>query len=176
MAVSTLVGQNLGAGNIERAGRIGRLGAILSFGGLSVLGVIAYFGAPEIVAFFVPEDQAVITDASVFIRIMCLSWGFIGVQMALVGVLRAAGSMMMAMVLTLISMWIFLFPPAYIMSKSMGIVGVWWAFPLSYVLTAILAIVVYARGDWKKKKLISAEDRLVHKVEEEGIVHEAIPA
>jgi putative MATE family efflux protein len=175
MAVSTLVGQNLGAGNIERAGKIGKLGALLAFCGLSMIGIAVFFTAPAVVAFFVPEDQAVIRDASVFLRIMCLSWGFIGVQMALIGVLRAAGSMVMAMILTLVSLWVFLFPPALILSKSQGIQGIWWAFPISYVLTAILAAVVYARGDWKKKKLISAKDKLVHEIEEAGMSQEAIP-
>ncbi len=176
MAVSTLVGQNLGAGNIERASRIGKLGALLSFGALTLLGVVVYFTASSIVTFFVPHDQAVISAASQFLQIMCLSWGFVGVQLALVGVLRAAGSMVIAMILTLVSLWVFLFPIAFILSKSQGIQGIWWSFPISYVLTAIMAIIVYARGDWKKKRLVTSEDKLVHQIEEESIGQEAMPA
>ena len=55
MAVAALVGQNIGAGNIERAAAIGRLGAG-RFVSLSVLGVIVFFTAHYLVAFFVPGD------------------------------------------------------------------------------------------------------------------------
>ena len=60
MAISTLVGQNIGAGNIERGAQIGRLGALLGFASLSFFGIVVFLFAPQLVAFFVPEDPAVI--------------------------------------------------------------------------------------------------------------------
>ena len=48
---------------------------------------------------------------------MALSWGFIGVQFALTGVLRASGNMVIAMMLTLVSQWVLQFPLAYVLSK-----------------------------------------------------------
>ncbi len=50
MAISTLVGQNMGAGNIERASRVAQLGALFGFIVLTCAGLIAYGFAPEIVA------------------------------------------------------------------------------------------------------------------------------
>src|SRR4029077_14895218 len=70
MAISTLVGQNIGARNIERAAAIGRLGGWLGFGTLSAFGVIAFFTAPHLVAFFVPNDPAVIAAGAAYLRIM----------------------------------------------------------------------------------------------------------
>ena len=57
MAISTLVGQNIGAGNIERAAQIGRLGGLLGFASLSVFGLIVFLFAPQFVAVFVPGGR-----------------------------------------------------------------------------------------------------------------------
>lgn len=175
MAVSTLVGQNIGAGNIDRAARIGKLGAWLGFWILTAAGAIVFIAAPYIIAFFVPGDATVIAGGAVFLRIMALSWGFLGVQLALTGVLRASGNMVVTMVLTLVSQWVLQFPLAYVLSKHtpLGIEGVWWAFPITYVAVALVTLGIYAKGDWKKKRLTDPEDALTEKVSEEIIAEES---
>lgn len=175
MAVSTLVGQNIGAGNIDRASRIGKLGAWLGFWILSVSGLAVFLVAPLIIGFFVPGDAAVIAGGSAFLRIMALFWGFLGVQLALTGVLRASGNMVVTMVLTLVSQWVIQFPLAYVLSKhtSLGIEGIWWAFPVTNVLIALITLAIYAKGDWKKKRLTDPEEVLTEKVSEEIISEES---
>ena len=174
MAVSTLVGQNIGAGNIDRAARIGQLGAALGFGGLTTLGLIVFLFAPHLVAFFVPSDAGVIAAGAGFLRIMALAWGFMGVQFALTGVFRASGNMVVTMVLTLVSQWVLQFPLAYVLSKhtTLGAEGIWWALPISNVVTALSTIGLYAKGDWKKKRLIEPEEELAGKVTEDILVGE----
>lgn len=175
MAISTLVGQNIGAGNIDRAARIGKLGAWLGFWILTVLGGIVFLTAPFLVGFFVPGDAAVIEGGSVFLRIMALAWGFLGVQLALTGVLRASGNMVVTMVLTLVSQWVIQFPLAYILARhtSLGLTGIWWAFPISNILIALITLCIYAKGDWKKKRLTDPEEVLTEKVSEEILTEEA---
>src|SRR5680860_387598 len=155
MAISILVGQNIGAGNIKRASDIARLGAIVSFVVLSIVGIIAFVFASNLIAIFVPSDPAVILAGATFVRTMALTFGFIGVQMALNGVFRASGNMISAMVLALVSQWVLRFPIAYILSShtSLGVSGLWWAFPISNVLMAFITIAWYVKGDWKNKKL-----------------------
>jgi len=174
MAISVMVGQNIGAGNIERAARVGRVGAWLGFWVLEVLGVIAFLFAPHLVSFFVPGSPEVIAEGSVFIRTMALAWGFIGVQMALSGVLRASGSMVITMVLTIISQWVLQFPLAYILSKhtTLGVEGIWWAFPVANAIIAVVTIAVFMKGDWKKNRL-TKEDKLEEKISEEIMADEA---
>jgi len=169
MAISTLVGQNIGAGNVERAARIGKLGAGLSFLILTVLGGIVFLIAPYLTAFFVPNDSAVIAEGAVFLRTMALAWGFMGVQFALTGVLRASGNMIVTMVLTLVSTWVIQFPLAYILSKhtDLGAHGIWWAFPVTNIIIALITLGIYAKGDWKKTRLTDPEDILTERVSEE---------
>jgi len=174
MAISVLAGQNIGAGNVERAAQIGRLGAQLSFAILTGIGVIVFLFAPAFAAFFVPHDPGVIASASHFLRIMALAWGFMGVQLALTGVLRASGNMMTTMVLTLTTQWVIQFPLAYILSKhsSLGDTGIWWAFPITNAIAAAIVLAVYARGDWKKTRLIGSDDKAVAKIATEAELEE----
>ena len=174
MAISVLVGQNIGAGNIERAGRIGRLGTQLAFSTLTVIGIIVFIFARAFSAFFVPHDPGVIAASAHFLRIMALAWGFMGIQIALIGALRAAGNMVTTMMLTITSQWVIQFPLAYILSKHTVLQanGVWWAFPVSNVLSAMVVLAVYARGDWKKTRLISPDDKAVVRVTQEAELEE----
>ncbi|MDQ5912176.1 MAG: hypothetical protein QG568_391 [Patescibacteria group bacterium] len=175
MAVSTLVGQNIGAGNIERASSIAKLGAIISFVGLTLIGVITFIFAPHLIAFFVPGDDAVIALGTTFVRTMSLTFGFMGAQLALTGVFRASGNMIATMVIALVSQWGLQLPLAFILSRytSLGVNGLWWAFPISNVIIAGIAIAWYAKGDWKKKRLTD-DEQLVEAVSEEILVEEGI--
>jgi putative MATE family efflux protein len=176
MAISTFVGQNIGAGQIERASRVAAIGSRLSFSALSILGIVVWFAAADLVEFFVPDDPAIISGGAHFLRIMCLSWGFLGLQLSLTGVLRAAGSTMTALMLTLVSQWVLQFPLAYILSHkaSLGVDGIWWAFPISNVVIAVITVAVFAKGDWKKKRLTSEDDDLISKVAVESTAEEGI--
>jgi putative MATE family efflux protein len=169
MAISTLVGQNIGARNIERAAAIGRLGALIGFVGLAAFGLLVFLFPRTIVAFFVPDDAAVIEAGAEFLRIGAPAWGFLGLQFALTGVLRASGNMVVTMVLTLVSQWVLQFPLAYVLSKhtALDVQGIWWAFPITNVTIALITLGVYAKGDWKKKRLLGEEEVLSTKVSDE---------
>src|SRR6185503_11072738 len=83
MATSTLVGQSIGAGNIARAEQVARLAAIITFSVLTFFGILCLIFAPHIVRFFIPEDPTVIREGAAYIRIVAWSFGFIGLQYAL---------------------------------------------------------------------------------------------
>jgi putative MATE family efflux protein len=174
MAVSTLVGQNIGAGNVDRAERIARLGAVLGFGVLTAVGAVAFVGARAIVSFFVPTDPGVIAAGTEYLRIMALSWGFVGAQFSMTGVLRASGNMMTTMMLTLVSQWVLQFPLAYVFSMHTPLRarGIWWAFPVSNAAIAVITAIVFASGEWKHKRLVSAEEALAVRVTDEIMAEE----
>jgi Na+-driven multidrug efflux pump len=175
MAISTLVGQNMGAGNIDRAARVAQLGAFFGFVVLTVVGVLAYAFAPAIVAFFIPEDPGVIAEGARFIRIMCLAWGGMGIQLCLVAAFRASGNMLIAMVIALVSQWMFQFPLAYILSKHTTLTagGLWWSFPVTNIAVAIVSIAWFGRGSWKETR-ITEEAKTTAEVAQEVIIEDTI--
>ena len=77
-----------------------------------------------------------------FLRIGAPAWGFLGLQFALTGVLRASGNMVLTMVLTLVSQWMLQFPIAYVLSKhtGLGVQGIWWAFPAANVAIGLITL------------------------------------
>ena len=103
------------------------------------------------IAFFVPGDDAVIQEGAHFLRIMSLAWGGIGVQLCIVSAFRASGNMLMAMVIAMVSQWMVQFPLAYVLAKhsSLGDQGLWWSFPVTNVVVALVSLAWYAHGGWK---------------------------
>ena len=177
MAVSTMVGQNIGAGNTERASRATVLGAVASLAVLTFAGVLAWIFAPYLVRFFVPHDPLVIAEGARFLRIMCLAWGGIGVQLCMVSTFRASGNMVTAMMIALLSQWLIQFPLAYLLSRHTGLhaAGLWWSFPGTNLLGAIGAVAWFARGGWKQGRLTGDMQEAVHVAEETIIEGGVIP-
>jgi Na+-driven multidrug efflux pump len=99
-------------------------------------------------------------QCAVFIRTVAWSFGFIGLQFALIGVLRASGNAFEGMLISLVSQWVLQFPLAYILSEHTALHahGQWWAFPASNVATALIAGVWFGRGDWKKGRLVARDE------------------
>lgn len=173
MATATLAGQSIGARDTERAAGIGRASALVTTGALTVAGIVLLVFAPLFVSVFLSADHATEAIAAEFVRILALSFPFIGVQMACFGVLRGAGSATATMVLT-ISQYVVLFPLAYLLAHtaSVGIHGIWWAFPIANAVSATVTVLWYLRGTWKSNRLTD-DARLSERVTEEVIIEES---
>jgi len=155
IATTALVGQNIGAGKINRAEKIGNLSYKVSFFSLSVLGTLFFVFAEDLTAFFVPDEPEVIKDGALFIKIMSLSFGFMGVQQVLNGVFNGTGFTKASMMISIFGLWVLRFPLAYGLSyhTSLGYEGIWWAFPISNLITGAVAFTFYKSGYWKSRLL-----------------------
>ncbi len=176
MATSTLVGQNIGAGKIGRAARTNAIGSVLAFGILTVIGIFLFPMALRLSSLFIPESGAAIEQSATFVRIMALTFGFIGVQQVIIGTLRGAGDTRASMIIALVTQWLIQFPLAYILAyhTALGQEGLWWSFAISNVIGALIAVIWFMRGTWKQKKLISdvaMQDTILKEAEiDEGTV------
>ncbi|MDO8642338.1 MAG: MATE family efflux transporter [Candidatus Woesearchaeota archaeon] len=175
IATSTLVGQNMGAGKIARAEKIATLSTLLGFGALTVIGILIFIFARPLSTFFIPGEEQVIALSTSFIHIIALTFGLISIHIVLSGVFRGAGDTMTPLVLALISLWLIQFPLAYVLSTytALGVAGIWWAFPLANIINAVITILWYLRGSWKKKR-ITEDFKMIEKVEEAALTEEGI--
>ena len=151
ISVSTLIGNNLGAKRYDRAEKIVSHGLWVGFLVLFVMGILAFVFAELLVSLFIPSNLEVISMASNFIKIMAFSFGFIGVQMVIIGALRGAGRTKIAMVLAFLQI-VLLILFAFIYSKfyDFGELGIWMAYPVSNVLSAFITYLIFKRVDWKE--------------------------
>lgn len=176
LATSTLVGQNIGAGRIDRAERTNVTSCLIAFGTLLVIGLVLFFTARPLAAFLVPQGGAAIDEAATFIRIMSFTFGFIGVQQTLTGTLRGAGDTVAPMLLAMIHLWVLRFPLAYVLSKhtSLGAQGIWWSFAVSITLNALISAAWFLRSDWKRRRLLD-EIELAEEVRTDAALEEQMP-
>jgi Na+-driven multidrug efflux pump len=67
------------------------------------------------------------------------------------------------------------FPVAYVLSKHTVLQadGLWWSFPVTNILVALVSLGWFARGSWKEKRL-TEEDREAVKVTDEVIIEEGL--
>ncbi len=151
IATTTLVGQSIGAGQIKRAEKIGDLSTKIAFFGLTGIGLLLFLFAETLTAFFVPNDPQVIKDGAKFIRIMSLSFGLLGVQQVLNGVFNGSRFTQASMLISIFSLWVVRFPLAFILSTKtvLSFEGIWWAFPISNLIAALVAFSYYKTGYWK---------------------------
>jgi putative MATE family efflux protein len=150
MSASTLVGQNLGAGEPERAERSVATVARYNVAFLGSVGLLlAAFPGP-IVSIFT-SDAAIAPYAAESLRIVALGFLFFGYGMVAVQAFNGAGDTTTPLLVNLASFWLFKIPLAYVLSRVMGMGprGVFVSIAAAYSLQAIVAGLLFRRGRWK---------------------------
>jgi putative MATE family efflux protein len=177
MATTTIVAQNIGAGKMDRAVRTNTIACLIAFFVPTLAGVLLYLFAVPLSTIFVPKGEEAIAESAQFIHIISLAIGCIGLQQVISGTLRGAGNTLAAMVLSIIAAWVIQFPLAYILSRhtSLGLNGLWWAYPISMVVSAVASLLWFIGGDWQRTKLVE-ELELERLVSEEARIDEGIGA
>ena len=177
IAASALVGQNIGAGKVDRASETNRVACVMAFAALTALGLLLFLLAEPLALFFMPEGGEAIGQSVDFTRITALSFGLIGVQMVLSGTLRGAGDTTAAMVITLVTQWLIQLPLAYALSFTLdwGTAGIWWSFTISNLLGAAITWIWFLRSDWKKRTLLG-DEALQATVADEARIDEGVSA
>ncbi|MEO5684002.1 MAG: MATE family efflux transporter [Chitinophagaceae bacterium] len=153
-AAATLVGQNLGAGQPDRAElsvlRTAKYNAIF-MGSVSVIFLVF---AQSIATFFTKE-ASVISYAADTIRIVSAGFFFYGIGMVMANAFNGAGDTRTPTIINFFAYWCFQIPLAYLLAKilHMGPVGVFIAIPAAETSTAIVAYFLFKKGKWKHKKI-----------------------
>ena len=152
-AAATLVGQNLGAGKPERAERSVWLAGLYNMVFLGAVAIVFLIFAPLVVRLFT-NDPAVLPVAVACLRIVsagnvCYAYGMVMVQ-----AFNGAGDTFTPMIINLFCYWLFQIPLAWTLSHSgMGANGVFLAIPIAETGIAVVSILVFRRGRWKRVRI-----------------------
>lgn len=151
-ALLTMVGQNLGADQADRAEQIARRGIRATFVVLVTLALVTVSVRRPLYLMFI-ADPAVIAEGSLFLAIFGLSVPFFGLFAAASSVFRGAGHTVPPMVLSLVRLWGFRVFLSWLLGYRLGLgpLGLWSGMALSNVLAGLLLHGWLLRGTWKRK-------------------------
>jgi putative MATE family efflux protein len=152
-AVLTMVGQNVGAREYDRAERTTWTAAGMAMVVMEAIGIVFFLTPRHWMMLFLgkgsPENAAVIAHGVAFLRTTSLTYMFIGVSIVISSAFQGAGKGMPALVLTLLRLVVIAVPLAFILSRFMGVQGVWTAIAASSVLASVAAATWFRAGTWK---------------------------
>ena len=152
-ALSTFVGQNMGANKPQRvrAGLIAtlKMGAIVSIS----ISLIAVLFSKHLMSLFT-QDPDVISIGAEYLIIVSSFYILFSTLFVINGVMRGAGDTLIPMFITLFALWIVRIPLAYYLSLEFGETGIWWSTPIGWATGMILGIAYYMSGRWKKKTVV----------------------
>lgn len=153
-AAATLVGQNLGAGQPERAEKTVWLAAYYNMLFLSCVSVVFITFAPQVIGFFT-SDPAALKSGIHCLRIICLGYVLFAYGMVATQAFNGAGDTKTPMWINIIALWIIQIPVALFFAKTagMGPTGVYIGQTVAFVAEAAISLVIFRRGKWKLKKI-----------------------
>jgi putative MATE family efflux protein len=153
-AAATLVGQNLGAGNTERAERSVWLAGALNAALLGLAGLFFVLFPDLVISIFTtdPEISAYGRDC---LQILGYGYAFYGLGMVMESSFNGAGDAWTPTYLNFFIFWVFEIPLAYLLAYHYGLgpQGVFWAITMAFSLLAVVSAVLFRRGAWKLKKV-----------------------
>lgn len=156
LALLTVVGQCVGAHDYAAAKRNTRRLMLTAIASISLLSLILVFLRIPLLSAFGLSNAAVMLGGQLLLLFFVAAPILWPPSFAMPNVLRAAGDARYTMICAMVSMWgiriggAFLFTGAF----NMGVMGVWWAMVIDWVLRSILFFARYLQGGWQKKKLI----------------------
>lgn len=149
-AVSTVVGQNIGAGKIDRVKEIFRWAIGICGGMTAIMVMIALFLPRPLLRVFL-NDPAALNVGVHYLRIVAISYIFFSVLFIANGVINGAGYTFVTTIITLVSLWVARVPLAIYLSHRMHAVeGVFYAIAISNAVSMSISLACYFHGFWKR--------------------------
>lgn len=148
MALTTFVGQNIGAKKRERVIKGAGFGAITCALCAELIGVIMYVGMPLFVRAF-SENPEVIAFATTQAKVEALFYFLLAFSHAAAGIMRGAGKSMVPMTVMLIYWCVIRVIYISVITQFIPRIEViFWAYPLTWGLSSITFAIYLLRGKW----------------------------
>jgi putative MATE family efflux protein len=153
-AAATLVGQNLGAGQPERAEKSVWRAGLFNMIFLAFITVI-FFSFAEFILHFFTRDPQVLEHGTLCLQIISLGYVFYAYGMVINQSFNGAGDTRTPTLISLVGFWIFQIPLAYALANYFhtGPIGVYSAIAIAESAMAVAGIYIFRKGRWKLIKI-----------------------
>lgn len=153
-AAATLVGQNLGANQVERAEKSVMLTAKYNAIFMTLVMLLFIFFSRPIIGIFT-QDEAVVDYGAKALMIIGSAYTFYGISMVMTQALNGAGDTRTPTWIFFICFWLFQIPLAYFLAKGVDLKtnGAFVAIPIAETLIALVAWYFFKKGKWKTVKV-----------------------
>jgi putative MATE family efflux protein len=153
-AAATLVGQNLGAKQPERAEKSVWITGYVNMVFMGSIGLVLAIFPHFFMELFITDEQ-VVYNGSMALRIISFGFVFYALGMVLVQGFNGSGDTFTPTKINLLCFWLVEIPLAYLLAITwdMGIIGASIAIVAAESLLAIVAWLIFRKGKWKLKKV-----------------------
>lgn len=153
-AAATLVGQNLGAKQIQRAEKSVQITLKYNAIFMSMVMLLFIFFADSIIRIFT-QDEPVIRYAVQSLQIIGAGYIFYGIGMVMIQALNGAGDTRTPTIINFVCFWLFQIPLAYLLAYTFNLkaLGAFIAIPIAETLIALIAWYYFNKGYWKQIKV-----------------------
>lgn len=140
-----LIGYNYGANEMHRVKKIYRV-AITMAAGIMAAGMIVCMVMPEILIGLFTTSSETIAIGEKALRIISLGFVVSSISIISCGALEGLGKGVPSLVISVLRYVVIIIPVAFILSQIFGAEGVWYAFCVAEIITAIISFVVYKKS------------------------------
>jgi putative MATE family efflux protein len=150
-ATAAMIGQALGAGDVERARQIARASIGLCLAIMTVLAIGIFVAAHPLTWIFDVKPDTPLEAYSVeWMRILGYAMPPAAINIAMIGVLQGSGATRTSLNINILSTLLVQVPVAWLLGfgLDLGATGVWLSFPIAFVAKSALNYVAYRRGKW----------------------------
>jgi putative MATE family efflux protein len=154
LGMAALIGQNMGAGKMDRAWETACKGLWLGVSAMVGLGALVFiFAEPSIRIFFSSEPEVSLGIA--FFRILALAMPFYGAYILFEGVFTGSGDTVPLMVVGISGTWGLQVPLVFVLTRilNVGVNGVWWSSAIAGAGAASIFYWIFLRRKWLHKKV-----------------------
>jgi putative MATE family efflux protein len=154
-AVSAMAAQNVGARRWDRVGRVAAAGVVYNVILTGALVVVVTVVDRAAFALFLGDDAAAIAIARHIHLIVSWSFVLFGIGFVLASVARAAGAVMVPLLIMFVALWVVRIPVALALTPSLHADAIWWSFPVGSLTWLLMTVAYYRHGHWRQARMMA---------------------
>lgn len=142
--IRPIVGYNYGAGEFKRVDKIFQTSLLMIASVMAVGTVLCLSASGSLIGLFTDNAETVQMGKTA-LRIICAGFIVSSVSVTASGVMEALGKGNMSLIISLMRYLVVIVPVAFLLSRFLGATGVWAAFPVAELLTALTSWLLYQK-------------------------------